>query len=282
MPIIKNCLKCDTPIKVKPSKAERTKFCSKNCSYDYRKNNPEKYPRKDIKEKVSCNQCQKTIIRNPSEIRENNYCSKECFDEFRRGKEVKEKQNRVTLQCGYCEKDFDVVVSRETEAKFCSKKCTSQYLAKKFKKEHTPNTECSYCQTPIYRKPCLFKTLKRFFCNRECNVNWQKENSNLVSGENSVHWNGGKIEYYGPNWRQQRRKARERDNYACHDCGKTEEELGQELSVHHKMPFVFFDDYKEANQLNNLVCLCEIPCHRKRHSGDGHPSKFKEGKRIKI
>lgn len=48
-----------------------------------------------------------------------------------------------------------------------------------------------------------------------------------------------------------------------------------ELSVHHIVPFISFDDYLEANKLDNLVSVCE-PCHRKIHSGDNHPTKFKE------
>jgi len=97
----------------------------------------------------------------------------------------------------------------------------------------------------------------------------------LFSGENSGTWNGGKKTYYGENWLSQRRKVRKRDNYTCQKCGITEDEYGQELSVHHIIPFVYFDNYTEANKEDNLVSVCE-PCHRKIHSGDNHPSKFKE------
>ncbi|RBW70653.1 hypothetical protein DS031_06135 [Bacillus taeanensis] len=93
------------------------------------------------------------------------------------------------------------------------------------------------------------------------------EQSKMFSGENSGTWAGGDIDYYGPNWRSQRRKARERDYFTCQDCGITEEEFGQELSVHHIIPFRNFNgNWEKANQLSNLVALCEYPCHRKRHS----------------
>jgi 5-methylcytosine-specific restriction endonuclease McrA len=64
-------------------------------------------------------------------------------------------------------------------------------------------------------------------------------------------WSGGDISYYGPNWLKQRRLARKR----------------KELSVHHIIPFRSFNgDWERANELPNLICLCEYPCHRKRHS----------------
>ena len=54
-----------------------------------------------------------------------------------------------------------------------------------------------------------------------------------------------------------------------------ESKYGQELSVHHIIPFCLVDDYLIANKLTNLVSVCE-PCHRIIHSGDNHPSKFKQ------
>lgn len=92
----------------------------------------------------------------------------------------------------------------------------------------------------------------------------------MFAGENSGTWAGGDISYYGPNWINQRRKARKRDNYTCQDCGITEEGYGRELSVHHKIPFRhFMGDWKRAINLSNLISLCEYPCHRKRHSKNG-------------
>jgi 5-methylcytosine-specific restriction endonuclease McrA len=89
----------------------------------------------------------------------------------------------------------------------------------------------------------------------------------MFTGENSGTWNGGDIDYYGPNWLHQRRLARKRDQFTCQDCGSTEKDYGKELSVHHIIPFRKFNgDWENANVLNNLICLCEYPCHRKRHS----------------
>ncbi|WP_081625671.1 HNH endonuclease [Bacillus sp. 123MFChir2] len=99
-----------------------------------------------------------------------------------------------------------------------------------------------------------------------------------MTAENNPNWTGlghkhGNRKYYGPNWLNQRREARERDNYMCQRCGITEEEYGQEMSVHHIKPFVLCNDYLEANSLDNLICYCE-DCHRKIHSGTNHPRYY--------
>jgi DEAD/DEAH box helicase domain-containing protein len=77
---------------------------------------------------------------------------------------------------------------------------------------------------------------------------------------------------YGPNWQQQRERARARDNYRCQGCGAPEQ--GREHHVHHRIPFRAFATLELANQLQNLVTLCST-CHRraelavKLHSGLG-------------
>jgi DEAD/DEAH box helicase domain-containing protein len=72
----------------------------------------------------------------------------------------------------------------------------------------------------------------------------------------------------GPNWDEQRRRARARDDYRCRHCGAPERpKRGHD--VHHVEPFRTFgyvrgrnDNYLEANRLENLVTLCPS-CHRR-------------------
>ncbi len=84
---------------------------------------------------------------------------------------------------------------------------------------------------------------------------------------------------YGPNWRRQRRLTLERDSYRCRTCGATGrkgesgEENGISLHVHHIRPFRDYDyvpgvneNYRQANQLENLVALCPS-CHRRAEAG---------------
>lgn len=89
-----------------------------------------------------------------------------------------------------------------------------------------------------------------------------------LKGENHPHWKGGHELYYGPNWQEQRRKARERDKHTCQLCDKTRREIGKEIDVHHIVAFREFglERYKEANKLSNLITFCHS-CHIKVENG---------------
>lgn len=99
------------------------------------------------------------------------------------------------------------------------------------------------------------------------------EEEGHFAGENHASFMGGNKEY-GSNWQKVRKDARKRDNYTCQDCGKTEKDLGTQLSVHHIIPIVLFENAEDANCLSNLISICEHPCHRLRHSGEGHPTNY--------
>jgi DEAD/DEAH box helicase domain-containing protein len=81
-------------------------------------------------------------------------------------------------------------------------------------------------------------------------------------------WTIAALRSYGPNWAEQRRKARQRDRFRCRNCGRPETSERQ-LDVHHLSPFRTFDyrpgqndNYIQANHLDNLVSLCH-DCHRR-------------------
>jgi DEAD/DEAH box helicase domain-containing protein len=65
---------------------------------------------------------------------------------------------------------------------------------------------------------------------------------------------------YRPNWQKQRDLARARDGFRCQVCGQPEGENAHH--VHHKIPFRMFDSAEQANQLANLITVCNS-CHRK-------------------
>lgn len=83
-----------------------------------------------------------------------------------------------------------------------------------------------------------------------CSVSCSKE-----TGPESYSWKGGTDSYRGANWQSRRREVLSRDNEKCTVCGREES-----LHVHHIRPFRKFDDYKEANNIQNLVTLCST-CH---------------------
>ncbi len=65
---------------------------------------------------------------------------------------------------------------------------------------------------------------------------------------------------YGPSWPKQRDLARARDRFRCQVCGQPESDKAHH--VHHKIPFRMFDSAEQANQLANLITVCNS-CHRK-------------------
>ncbi|HNS50152.1 MAG TPA: DEAD/DEAH box helicase [Anaerolineae bacterium] len=72
----------------------------------------------------------------------------------------------------------------------------------------------------------------------------------------------------GPNWEDQRTRARERDGRICRHCGAPERP-DRAHDVHHLEPFAAYayvrgqnDAYLEANRLENLITLCRS-CHQR-------------------
>jgi len=213
--------------------------------------------------------------------------------------ELKE-QRRVKVSCAVCETKFTVKRSKyESQDQFCcSRACENKRRETAYKGSGNPRwrpkmVECHVCGDEFrkakwdadrydrhYCADCWGNTSVEIeceqcgstkkvrrasgqrFCSYDCMGKWR---ASTRTGENHPRWTGGYKRYYGPNWREQHRRVRERDDYTCQECGVTEDELGEELHVHHVEPFrAFIDDgeadYGAANELGNLVSLCHS-CH---------------------
>lgn len=164
-------------------------------------------------------------------------CSRKCIP-----------RKTVTKLCRSCGQPFSLPPSLARRQVHCSKRC--QYRRTTY--------ACEVCGKVREVRPS--ETAKRF-CGNSCRIKWF---ANHFRGERSPHWKGGELPYYGPNWRQQRNKARHRDRHACQHCGKHRDQLPEELSVAHIVPFRVFGlaNYRRANALSNLITLCR-PCHAK-------------------
>lgn len=101
---------------------------------------------------------------------------------------------------------------------------------------------CANCGTMTPRKQRDRRRSGRLFCTRECADAGQKRRDSETLR-------------YGPGWKNRRAEIRARDK-ACRACGKTPEENGSALHVHHLVPF----RYGGTNRPENLVGLCD-PCH---------------------
>jgi len=175
----------------------------------------------------------------------------------------------VLVPCSTCKKFFykDKYSLNRTKNHYCSKKCNETL----FKKGHRPWNylgeraykliKCDYCGKKTKRVRSQVRAYKHHFCSKKCNGHWKAE---YLVGSLIYNWKGGYQPYYGPNWRVQRYKCRIRDKNTCQICGITAQELGKNLDVDHKIPFEAFNgDYKKANDLDNLWCLCPS-CHAKK------------------
>lgn len=244
--VTKNCPQCKRDFEtLNPTKVT---YCSRSCNSESRR----KY--------TKCVSCGEKFYNKDKRVMT---CSEKCY------KTLKNK-DRIHKECTICGCDYNVPKCHDN-SKYCSEDCRLIGFKNLDRtKEKIPNCKCNNCSKALYRVESRLRNLN--FCSYECMGEFYGK-SQMFAGENSGTWNGGKEKYYGENWQYQRRKVRKRDNYTCQKCGITEDEYGQELSVHHIMPFVIFDSHIDANKDENLTSVCE-PCHRKIHSGDNHPSKF--------
>jgi len=97
------------------------------------------------------------------------------------------------------------------------------------------------------------KDIEDHLCSNECWSEWAAENR---TGPGNPTWKGGKVLYYGTNWKNRRLDALERDNHTCQACGQEDN-----LHVHHIRPLRTFDDGEKPHRLRNLVTLCRS-CHK--------------------
>lgn len=244
-------------------KYQAKRFCCAACYHQSMK----------IEFLYTCAECGKQVIRTKNDIKSNVFCDNICKGRYA-GKHYSKKGSRmypdtlIQKNCQYCQQAYEVIHSR-SNSKFCSITCRAKFTSQKQQKQYI-DIKCNNCNIIFRKEPYNLREYN--FCSINC-MHRYYEKTGMFAGKNSGTWNGGKREYKGANWRKQRRRARARDDYTCQVCGITEGENGIELSVHHIIPFIVLDDYRVANKLENLICVCES-CHRQIHSGDNHPSKF--------
>jgi len=158
---------------------------------------------------------------------------------------------KIDATCQTCGKTFQVVASRFKfgRGRSCSPAC--QHIAVARQQSQAITLTCLGCGKTYERAPshAAGTSGKGKFCSRAC------RDINRV-GDLHPQYLGGPTANRGPNWQAQRRAALQRDGRTCQHCGATSQ------SVHHIRPFRFFIDYVEANDLVNLIALCD-PCHRK-------------------
>lgn len=256
-----SCGRCGQPVMKSPSRLLTSEkvYCSKSCRSA------------DMSERFSgeanpfwgggkvecpCAACGKMVHRAPSAVRGAVYCSKKCQDSV----------GRVIVPCDWCgaEKEMTKWEQGRTPNHFCNRECFAAWQ----KSDKNPQNKqirvtCTMCDQEFMRSPSGYREGKPNFCSKTCADVHQKQ----LRGLNHWNWRGGGKIYYGDNWSEQRRAAVRRDNYRCQRCRRFRGQEGAKLDVHHIKPFKSFgyipgvnENYKEANDLSNLVTLCKS-CH---------------------
>jgi hypothetical protein len=190
----------------------------------------------------NCLICDKKFYATNVEIKKGKgiYCSTECCGIS--------KQDRIKCNCVSCGKEFYKWPSQKNK-QHCSQECYDKELLSK-RKKHVCNT----CGKEFYRSQSR-SIGNKHFCSDECYD---------LKLSNHPLWKGGlSFGKYCSKFNNRLRK-RVRDNFDdhCFMCGKTSEENGRELHVHH----VTYDKKICCNGEKPLfVPLC-TRCHTKTNT----------------
>ena len=177
------------------------------------------------------------------------------------GKARKPRQKPLILNCPQCGKTCKGKNGFHGKRGLC-RSCTSPLVGQSRSKCRV-ELKCPQCNVIFKVQPSIAQKNDRTFCSKKC---YSKYLTN-ITGDKVPNWRGGTIKYYGPNWRQQKRLCRKRDDYTCQNCGKSQKDNRYSLDVHHVKPFKSFGyivnentNYLLANHLDNLISLCRS-CH---------------------
>ncbi len=179
------------------------------------------------------------------------HCSHTCTTDPRKKK---------TFICAWCGKEFVTWAYRNQ--RFCSRQCTSEYAARQpkpnlRKPQNFVTVCCENCGKEVIVHKCMVTIRNRRFCSRKCQA---EVFSTERVGANHPRWKGAPKSNRGPNWSIQRKKALQRDNHRCQICGMKKGKTKRRISVHHILPYKQCNGYLEANDLHNLITLCQR-CH---------------------
>lgn len=235
-----NCIHCGKLFNTIPSTIAdgNGKYCSKQCFIDHRPSFQHE-----------CQQCGKLFdVHYSAHINGGGkYCSSACSQ--------LSQQDRVTHECDRCGKPFIVTPSQVKRGigKYCSREC-------RWANHPKVTCKCQHCGNLFDIRPSGIKYGHGKYCSRKC--------SNLaMSGEGHWRWMGGRLPYYGRDWRQQRKLAHSRDGGICQICHSKPKRGERQFQVHHIVKARRFNgDYEAANDLSNLITLCP-QCHPKAERG---------------
>ena len=224
---------------------------------------------------VVCENCGDEVDKYPSQITDgNNFCGEECMYDWREDNTFYSKYPELEDPEWIRERHHDrgMTYREISEELGCSHsnvhKRAQQHGIEPQRERYNKLADKEWLREHNHDKQMrLYEMANLIGCTRSA-VGFAMKRHQLeiqrhhAKGENSPFWEEGYDRYYGANWQEKRKEARERDGYKCQDCGVSEQELEIPLHVHHINPIKNFDDVEDANRLSNLVSLCQ-PCHNR-------------------
>ena len=174
----------------------------------------------------------------------------------------------ATRVCETCGDEYQKKAYKAEDSRFCSKSCLSDWASEAFRGSKSAlwsggsvEVQCEFCGDPVLKTKHQAEKSDNSFCDRRCLGKWLSENR---VGEDHHQWKESTPDGRGQNWEEQRNACIERDFSRCRVCSiprdKHKKKHNRDFSVHHRTPFAYFDSYKKANRLRNLITLCK-PCH---------------------
>lgn len=170
------------------------------------------------------------------------YCSIKCQQEHR--------EKKIKRVCENCGKEFYIWPSRldQNRGRFCSKHCANVMFKGGVSLGRKVTVTCDFCGKPFERHVSRFNKEGKF-CTSECYGKWKS----------LTHPRKGRVRLYYCKLFDEplRESVRERFGRKCYLCGKSEEDNGRKLDVHHC-------DYNKsagcAGHSWSLIPLCHS-CH---------------------
>jgi 5-methylcytosine-specific restriction endonuclease McrA len=215
------------------------------------------------KRTVECERCGAEIERWPSHVSDPNYCSVKCRQQRddRLSSEDHGQYNSVEIGCDWCGAELERpdTASRSTTttsatASVRQRGGTATPTAARATRSTRITVVCDQCGAALERIPAHVKRGEHNFCDDECRREWTSEN---IRGPDHPMWEGGRVRKYGRHWDRVREVVIERDGTQCWFCGRSRAANraihDRDLAVYHTRPFVEFDSYEQAHELQWLL-----------------------------
>lgn len=179
------------------------------------------------------------------------FCSKDCQGKWNT------KKGTVDRVCSFCGAKFSTYksVSLMGKGKYCSNVCKIEASKTQV------NVNCAICGKEFSVAKSRIEYGKGKICSKECQRIWT---SQYRIGKNAANWQGGKsYEPYCEKFNADfKNRVRMFFNYSCVLCGKSQNDNGRSLSVHH----VSYDKRVCCNDKPHLFVILCNSCHSKTGS----------------